>query len=728
MRRVTGLCGALLFCTLIATPAAQRSFTYPATRQVEQVDVYHGQQIRDPYRWLEDLQSPETLAWVEAQNALTDQHLAAVGARPALQARIRALSSYSRVMGARGPGATQAGTATFFRRLDPGDAQPKVYVQHGTVPPELLLDPNTWSGDGATELGQFAPSRDGRYVVYGTRQGGSTWQEYRVLEVASRRVLPDRLTGILGFYTAWAGNEGFYYARPKPSPAAQAASAPREHHTVYYHRLNTPQEDDQLIHEEPEHPKRHFNVLVSADDRTLVLLASAQEGGGQYPDVRVRPVGSNSWTWVLKDATSRFDVIGVTGETMLAVTRQGAPNGRVVKINLRNPSLKSWVTVVPEQNEVMEAVTQAGDRLFVRLLRDVRTKVLVFRSDGTFEREIGLPGPGLALGFSGQPHHRSVYYSFTSLKTPETIYRYDIESGHSRVFAAPRVPGYEPDSLETRQVFYSAKDGTRVPMFLLHRKGLRLDGNNPALLHGYGAFGASVVPSFDAPRIALIEQGFVVAVANIRGGGEYGDKWHEAGRRRKRQTTFDDFVAAAEWLVDKKYTRPSLLATQGGSSGGTLVAAVMHQRPDLFGAVIAERGVMDMFRFQRFTIGAAWVEENGSSDDPDDFAVLAKYSPLHTVRQGVRYPPILIITADQDEVVVPSHSYKYAATLQASADRSNPVLLRVTPRSGHGDSSALKTAERLSDVYAFLFKHLGVTYRARTMPAAAQPFLPRAGK
>lgn len=719
MRRVTSLGGALLFCTLIAAPAAQRSFTYPATRQVAQVDVYHGQQVRDPYRWLEDLQSAETLAWVEAQNAFTDQHLATVAARPALQARLRALSSYSRVMGPPGGSAIQAGTATFFRRLEPGDAQPKVYVQHGDAPPELLLDPNTWSVDGATELGQFSPSRDGRYVVYGTRQGGSTWQEYRVLEVAPRRVLPDHLTGIIGFYTAWVGDRGFYYARPKPSPAAQGAAAPREHHTVYYHRLNTRQEDDLLIHDEPEYPKRHFNVRVSGDERTLVLFGSAREGGGLYADVRVRQVGTDSWTWVVKDATTRFDVIDVTGETMLAVTRQGAPKGRVVEIDLRKPGPDAWVTVIPEQNEVMEAVTQAGNRLFVRLLKDVRTRMLVFRSDGTFEREIELPGPGLAFGFGGPPTHRGVYYSFSSLKEPDTIYRYDIESGQSRMFAASRVPGYEPDRLETSQVFYPAKDGTRIPMFLLHRKGLRRDGNNPVLLHGYGAFGASLSPSFDATRLALIEQGFVFAMANIRGGGEYGNKWHEAGRRRKRQTTLDDFIAAAEWLIARKYTKPARLAIYGGSSGGTLVAAVTHQRPDLFGAVIAEAGVMDMFRFQRFTIGAAWVEENGSSDDPGDFAVLAKYSPLHTARQGVRYPPILVIAADQDGVVVPSHSYKYVATLQANADRSNPVLLRVATRSGHADSSAMKTAERLSDAYAFLFKHLGVAYRAPTIPAAA---------
>jgi prolyl oligopeptidase len=710
------LCAVVVLLGGATLPGAtnQRGAQEPNSRTVDHVDVYHGVAVRDPYRWLEDATAPETRAWVNAQNQLVETYLNTAPFRRQVEERVRALNAFTRTFGPKpccGP--FQAGPYIFFAKQEAGQPQPVVYVQRGSrATPEVLLNPNEWSVDGTASLGQFAPSRNGRYVVYGVRQGGSQWQEYRVIEVGTRRHLSDRLQWIIGQYTAWHG-DGFFYARPAQPPAGQELTVLIEHHSVYYHRLGTPPGEDRLIHREPEHPKRHYNLLVSADDRTAILLSSAPEGGGRYTDVRVRDLDwEGPWRSITSDASIDFDVVDVTGNVMLARTTLEAPRGRIVRINLQAPEPANWQTLVPEQDDLMQLVTAAGGRLFIRYFRDVASRVRVHRLDGMFEHELALPGVGLVKGILGGPSDDVVFYIFTSLATPDTIYRYEIATRTSTVFAQPRISAVDPNDFETTQVFYTGKDGTRIPMFLTHKKGLSRNGTHPTLLEGYGAFGAITWPMFDASRLALLEQGFIYALANIRGGGEYGAAWHEAGRGLRRQTTFDDFIAAAEWLIANKYTSASRLAIHGVSSGGTLVGAVVNQRPELFRAAVPEAGVMDMLRFQRFTGGAQWTVETGSSDDPEQFKFLLGYSPLHNIRRDAEYPAILVLIADRDDRVVPAHSYKYAAALQSQVNKARPVLVRIDSQSGHASSSLRKEMSTAAAMYTFLMREL----KARPTP------------
>lgn len=703
---------ALLAGATLPGATTQRAQEF-SSRTVDQVDLYHGVAVRDPYRWLEDASAPETKAWVDAQNRLTETYLDTAPFRRQVEERVRALNAFTRTLGPKpccGP--LQAGPYIFLAKQEAGLPQPVVYVQRGLrATPEVLLNPNEWSVDGTAALGQFAPSRDGRYVVYGVRQGGSQWQEYRIIEVGTRRHLPDRLQWIIGQYTTWHG-DGFFYARPAPPPPGQELTAPIEHHSVYYHRLGAPQAEDALIHAEPELPKRHYNLLVSTDDRTAILLSSAPEGGGRYTDVRVRDVDRvGPWRTVISDASIDFDVVHVTGTLMLARTTRDAPRGRVVRIDLQAPAAASWQTVVPEQAELMQLVTAAGGRLFIRYFRDVTSRVRVHRLDGTLEQELPLPGVGLVKGILGGPSDDAIFYVFTSLTTPDTIYRYEIATRTITVFAQPRIAAIDLNDFETTQVFYTGKDGTRIPIFLVHRKGLPRNGAHPTLLEAYGAFGAITWPMFDASRLALLEQGFVYALANIRGGGEYGAAWHEAGRGLRRQNTFDDFIAAAEWLIASKYTSAARLAIHGVSSGGTLVGVVANQHPELFRAAVPEAGVMDMLRFQRFTGGVHWTVETGSSDDPEQFKFLLSYSPLHNIRRNAEYPAVLVLTADRDDRVVPAHSYKYAAALQSQVHNTRPVLVRIDSQSGHASGSLHKEMDTAAAMYTFLMRELNAPPR-----------------
>jgi prolyl oligopeptidase len=697
-----------------ATTVLGQPLQYPQTRQVEHQDTYHGVAVHDPYRWLEDMTAPETRSWVDAQNRLTQKYLMELPFRSDIQARVRAINGYTRHSGVRGASsAFRKGPFLFFKKQEPGQAQPLVYFQRALdAEPEVLLDPNQWSADGTALLGLFSPSPDGKFVTYGISQGGSDWQEYRVIEVATRRALPDRLRWIKGNYAHWHGN-GFYYSRYPAPPAGQERTAVNEHHAAYFHRLGDEQRDDRLVHADPAHPRDgHFVELRSAPHRAVLISRTP----GRDFAISSRDLSMpGEWTPVLSNTGSEFGVIDIIGDALYVKTNYKAPMGRVVRIDVRKPAEEHWVTVVPEQPELMQDVSSGGGKLFVRLLKDVVTRVHVYNRDGTFDHEVLLPGPGLAAGFGSEDADQTVFYTFTSLTVPETIYRYDLTTRTSTVFRAPRLSEYSPEAFETTQVFYSGKDGTKVPMFLMHRKGLKLDGTNPTLLYAYGAFGATTWPWFSASRLALIEQGFVYASANIRGGGEYGRPWHDAGKGKNRQTTFDDFIAAAEWLVSNKYTSPARLAAYGVSSGGTLVGTVINQRPDLFRAAVAEAGVMDMLRFQAFTGGFHWAVETGSSDKPDEFAFLRGYSPLHNIRLGARYPATLIMAADFDDRVVPAHSYKYAATLQAQAARQRPVLLRVDTGSGHSLSSLDRQLDTFADMSVFLMRELGVA------PAPARP-------
>jgi prolyl oligopeptidase len=700
---LAALC-VLLWTSACGTPPA---FEYPDTRATDHVDTYHGTAVPDPYRWLEDDMSPETAAWVQAQNAVTFAHLEQIPFREALKARLERLYDYERYSAP-----SRKGEHFFFSKNDGLQNQSVLYIQRGLDgEPEVLIDPNEWSEDGTVRLTSFELSQDGRHAVYGVSRSGSDWQEYKVLEIATKTTRPDTVEWIKVSNPAWHG-DGFFYSRyPAPEQGRELSSA-NENHQVYFHRLGTSQADDTLIYEDAARPQRFHGVRTTEDERYAVLTISDRGTGRKGNSVHLRHLarGDRDFSPLIGEITDdTFTVIDNDDDALLLSTNRHAPNGRVVRIDPARPEEDRWVTVLPERPEPLRSVTSAGGRLFATYLKDVTARVYVHRLDGTLEHEVTLPGLGTVSGFDGARDDRFVFYTFTSFTAPQTIYRYDLATGESTLFRTAEIPGFDASQFETKQVFFPSKDGTRIPMFLVHRRGLELDGRNPTLMYGYGGFNITQAPGFNSLRLALLEQGVVYASVNLRGGGEYGEAWHEAGTKLKKQNVFDDFIAAAEWLIANAYTSPESLAIQGGSNGGLLVGAVMNQRPELFRVALPQVGVMDMLRFHKFTIGWNWIADYGSSDHAEEFAALHAYSPLHNIRTGVTYPATLITTADHDDRVVPAHSFKYAATLQARAPRDRPALIRIETASGHGASSTAKQIETTADLYAFLLHHLGVS-------------------
>jgi prolyl oligopeptidase len=698
------------FLATICIPAVlggQAALEYPVTRKVDHVDTHHGTQVPDPYRWLEDDTSAETAKWVEAQNRVTFAYLDRIPFRAGVKRRLEQLYNYPKYTAPK-----RKGDYFFFSKNDGLQNQSVLYVQKGlNGTPEVLLDPNTWSEDGTVRLTAFEPSQDGTYAAYGVSKSGSDWQEYKVLEVATKKPLADTLEWIKVSSPAWRG-DGFYYSRyPAPATGRELSSA-NENHQVYYHRIGTPQSQDELVFEDAKNPQRFHMVKTTEDERFAILTVSDRGTGKKGNAIHVRDLTGQDAAFspvigTIGDDT--FDVVGNVGGELLVYTNRKAPNWRVVRIDPANAAETRWRTVVGEQAEPLDGVSTAGGKLFTTYLKDVATRAEVRSLDGAVENEIALPNLGTATGFGGERQDSSVFYTFTSFTSPPAIHRYDIAAKKSTTFRTAEVPGFDGERFETKRVFFPSKDGTKVPMFVVHRKGLRLDGSNPALMYGYGGFNITTAPSFNALRLALLEQGFVYASVNMRGGGEYGERWHEAGTKLKKQNVFDDFIAAAEWLIANKYTTPAKLAIQGGSNGGLLVGAVMNQRPDLFRVAIPQVGVMDMLRFHKFTIGWNWIADYGSSDNPAEFKALFAYSPLHNIRAGTLYPATLVTTADHDDRVVPAHSFKYAATLQEKASRERPVLIRIETRSGHGASSTAKQIATTADIYAFILHNLGVT-------------------
>jgi prolyl oligopeptidase len=691
----------------VGTAVAAQQLQYPTTRKGGQVDTYHGVKVSDPYRWLEDDNSPETAAWVEAENKVTQSYFDRIPYRKQIQARVKQLNDYAKYSSP-----FHKGPYYFFSKNNGLQNQSVLYIQKGfDAQPDALIDPNAWSEDGTTRLSAFAPSSDARYAVYGTSRSGSDWQEYRVMELAGRKTLDDRLEWVKASNVAWQ-KDGFYYSR-YPAPATgQEKAAINENHRVYFHRVGTPQSEDQLIFEDLANPQR-FHILSTTTDERFAILSISDRGKGKDGNalsVRDLTGGDRDFTpMIAAISDDSFGVIDNVGDKLLVETNRKAPNGRVVLIDPRQPDESRWITVLAERREPLRSATTAGGRLFATYLQDVATHAYVFDLDGGNASEIALPGPGVAAGFSGESRDTFVFYAFNSLSVPPAIYRYDIATRKSAVFRQAEIPGYKADAFETKQVFYSSKDGTKVPMFLVYRKGLKLDGTNPTLLYAYGGFNIVQSPTFSAARLALLEQGFVYASANIRGGGEYGEAWHQAGTKLRKQNVFDDFIAAAEWLISNKYTSSARLAIQGGSNGGLLVGATINQRPELFRVAIPEVGVMDMLRFQKFTIGWNWIADYGSSEDADDFKALRAYSPLHNIKPGAKYPATLVTTADHDDRVVPAHSFKYTATLQEQASHDNPVLIRIETKSGHGASSLQKQLEETADIYTFILYNMGIT-------------------
>jgi prolyl oligopeptidase len=698
-----------------STAAATRSssdpkIVYPVTKKVEQVDDYFGTKVSDPYRWLEDETSAETKAWVEEQNRLTFGYLDKIPFREKLKARLTQLYNYPRINAP-----FHYGDTYFFSKNDGLQNQNVYYIQKGeNGKAEVFIDPNKFSSDGTTVLSAFSPSKDAKYVAYGISQGGSDWVTLNVMEVGSRNKLADEIKWMKSSGVSWQG-DGFYYSRyPEPAKSKEL-STKNEFHAVYFHKVGTPQSSDVLVYEDKDNPQRFHNAGTTEDERFLTLSISERGKGKKgnallYKDLSK---GETEFSPIVAEITDdSFGVIDNVGDKFLVRTNKNAPNGRVVLVDPKNPDEKNWQDILPERSEPLQGAGTAGGKLFASWRKDVATRAYVFSLDGKLENEITLPGLGTANGFGGWRDDKHVFYSFTSFNFPPTIYKYDIATKKSTVFRTVDIPGFKPENYETKQVFYNSKDGTRVPMFLVYKKGLKLDGNNPTLLYGYGGFNVVTAPAFSSLRMALLEQGVVYASANMRGGGEYGEKWHEAGTKLKKQNVFDDFIAAAEWLIANKYTSSSKLAIQGGSNGGLLVGAVANQRPELFRVVIEQAGVMDMLRFQKFTIGWNWIADYGSAEANEaEFKALYAYSPIHNVRPGVKYPATLITTADHDDRVVPAHNYKYAAVLQAAQAGPNPVLIRIDTNSAHGASNTTKSIEQTRDIFAFLLENLGVEYK-----------------
>lgn len=704
---LTFLTAAALALSLASLPAKAQKLDYPETKKIDHTDTYFNVRVADPYRWLENESAPEIADWVERQNQLTFGYLEKIPFRAAIRQRLEKLYNYPKFSAP-----SRRGEYYIFSKNDGLQNQSVLYIQKGLDgAPEVLLDPNKFSADGTSRLAGFSLSRDGKYAVYGISKGGSDWSEYFVMEVATRKQLADNVKWVKVSGIAWQG-DGFYYSRYDAPEAGKEMTTKNENHKVYYHRIGTPQSEDILVYEDKANPQRFHNVSTTEDERFAILNISDRGKGKKGNAVFYRDAASGDKTFkpiVGEVGDEIFGVIDNIGDKFLLRTNKNAPNWKVVLFDTKNANGGSWKEVLPERAEPLQGVSTAGGKIFVSYLKDVTTRAYVYSLDGKLENEIKLPGLGAAGGFDGNSDDKFIFYTFSSFTFPPAIYRYDIATRKSTLFRTPEIPGFDPANFETKQIFYNSKDGTRVPMFVVHKKGLKLDGTNPTLLYGYGGFNSTTSPGFSSLRLALLEQGVVYVSANIRGGGEYGERWHEAGTKLKKQNVFDDFIAAAEWLIANKYTSPEKLAIHGVSNGGLLVGAVANQRPELFKVVIQQAGVMDMLRFHKFTIGWNWIADYGSSDNEEEFKVLRAYSPIHNVRDGVKYPAVLITTADKDDRVVPAHSFKYAAVMQEKQAGDAPILIRVDTNSGHGASSTTKAIEQTADIYSFILYNLGVT-------------------
>ena len=676
---------------------------YPKSRKADVVDVLHGTSVEDPYRWLEDTGSAETRAWVAAQNKVTFGYLAKITERAAIKKRLTKIWNYERF-----GTPFKKGGRYFFSKNDGLQNQSVLFVAESLrARPRVLLDPNKLSKDGTVALGGIAISENGKLMAYSLQKSGSDWQEWKVRNVDTGRDLKDHILWSKFSGASWtADGKGFFYSR-YDEPKGAALQEQNYFQKLYYHRIGTPQSQDELTYERKDEKEWGFDGSVTDDGSYLIISVwKGTEPKNQvfYKDLRA-PGGKV--IELIRGFEASFNFVTNVGERFLFHTDSKAPMGKLIEVDTRKPSARK--TLIPEAKANLEGVGAVGGKLFAQYLKDAHSQIEEYTIKGKKIREIALPGLGSAGGFGGDfIKDKETFYAFTGFMMPNTIFRYDIRTGKSTVWKRPKVD-FDPSRFETKQVFYRSKDGTKIPMFITYRKGLKLNGQNPTLLYGYGGFRSSETPYFSVVRTVWMELGGVYAVANLRGGGEYGKAWHDAGRLKNKQNVFDDFIAAAEYLIAKKYTSTPKLAINGGSNGGLLVGAVLNQRPDLFGAAVPEVGVMDMLRFHKFTIGWAWTSDYGSPDDPEMFKVLYKYSPYHNIKMGGKYPPTLVMTADTDDRVVPSHSFKYIARLQESQAGASPVLIRVETKAGHGGGKpTAKIIEEIADVYGFLVKSLGM--------------------
>ena len=696
---------ALIVC-LLAGVAQQmiKPNNYPPARKSDQTDDYNGTTVADPYRWLEDLDSPETRNWVEAENKLSFGFLASIPARNTIKERLTKLWNYEKY------GIPfKEGNRYFYTRNSGLQNQAVLYTVTGLdAQPQMVLDPNTLSADGTVAVSGMQVSPDGKLLAYSLSASGSDWQEWKVRDIETTKDLSDDLKWVKFSGVSWTRDgKGFFYCR-YDEPKADMLKGTNYFQKVYYHQLGTDQSQDVLVYERPDQKDWLFGGYVTEDGNYLIITifqGTDVKSRIYYKDLKSK---NSEVVKLLDDFDAAYNFIGNDGSRFWFQTDLQASRGKVIEVDTAKPARSNWKVVVPEGKETLQATTVVNNKFVLNYLKDAYTQIRIHDTTGKFLSEVKFPGIGSAEGFGGKPGDKETFYSFTSFTTPATIYRYDMVTGKSTIFRQPKVD-FNPADYETRQVFYTSKDGTKVPMFITHKKGLKLDGNNPTYLYGYGGFAISLPPAFSVGNLVWMEMGGVYAQPNLRGGGEYGEEWHQAGMKLRKQNVFDDFIAAAQWLIDNKYTSTPKLAIGGGSNGGLLVGAALTQRPDLFGAALPAVGVMDMLRFQKFTIGWAWVSDYGSSENAEEFKALYAYSPLHNIKPGRAYPPTMVTTADHDDRVWPGHSFKFAAALQAAQEGPAPILIRIETKAGHGAGKPTsKIIEESADRWAFLVKTLNM--------------------
>ncbi|MGI8639322.1 MAG: prolyl oligopeptidase family serine peptidase [Pyrinomonadaceae bacterium] len=682
----------------------QTKIEYPKTKKVDQTDDYHGTKVSDPYRWLEDDNSAETKAWVEAENKVTFNYLNQIPERAKLKARLTELWNYEKYSAP-----FKEGDKYFYYKNDGLQNQSVLYVADSVSDKgRVLLDPNKLSTDGTVALSGRAISDDGKLMAYGLAAAGSDWQEWHFRDVETGKDLPDVLQDIKFSGASWTKDgKGIFYSRfPRTDEKAKLTTV-NYFQKLYYHKLGTPQSEDVLVYERPDDKEMGVGGGVTEDGNWLVVYVTKGTAPMNMIFVKNLTMERAPMMPVVDKLEADYSFIGNDGSKFYFRTDKDAPRGRIVMVDILDKDLK-WKEVVPQAAETLQGANFINNQFVGDYLKDAYTQFRIYDLNGKLVRSVELPGIGTAGGFGGKRYDTETFYTYSSFNAPPTIYRYDMKTGKSEIFRKSDVK-FNPSDYEVKQVKYASKDGTMIPMFIVHKKGLKLDGNNPTLLYAYGGFNISLTPGFSVSRVVWMENGGVYAVPNLRGGGEYGEEWHKAGTKLNKQNVFDDFIGAAEYLISNKYTQPGKLAISGGSNGGLLVGATLNQRPELFGAALPAVGVMDMLRFQKFTIGRAWTSDYGSSDNAGEFAAIYKYSPLHNIKKGTKYPAVMVTTADHDDRVVPAHSFKYAATLQEAQGGDAPVLIRIETKAGHGAGKpTAKVIEEQADIYGFLMKNLNM--------------------
>lgn len=693
----------IIFSFVIMTNVCFSQIKYPDARKVDQKDDYFGTIVPDPYRWLEDDNSTETKQWVNEENYITENYLSKIPFRNQIKDSLEKYFNYPRY------GAPfKRGEFYYFYKNDGLQNQSILYRQKGLDgKADVFLDPNKLSKDGTAAVGSISFSKGSGYMAYLVAQSGSDWQVAELMDVRDGKRLEDKIDFIKFSELSWKGDEGFYYSRYPVPDEKEKLTGQNRFHKVYFHKIGTPQSKDELIYEDNNHPMRIVSAGVTEDGRFLMLSISEGTSGSE---LLVKDLKNNQkdFTLLIKGFSGENSFVDNDGDKIIVRTNQDAPNYRLVLIDPAHPDKSHWKTIVPEQTEMLENAGTGGGKLFLTYLKDASSRIYQASYDGSIEHAIELPGIGSAIGFDAKRGDKEIFYIFSSYNYPVTILRYDIATGKSTLYRKSDLK-LRTDNLEVKQLFFTSKDGTRVPMFVTYKKGMKPDGNNPVLLYGYGGFNIALTPSFSVSNAFFVQQGGVYAVVNLRGGNEYGEAWHKAGMLQNKQHVFDDMISAAEFLVKENYTNPQKLALRGASNGGLLAGAVMTQRPDLFKVAIPQVGVMDMLRYHKFTIGWAWATEYGRSDNEVDFKNLYSYSPLHNLKKGVSYPATLVTTADHDDRVVPAHSFKFAATLQADNAGSNPVLIRVETKAGHGAGKPVtKQIDEETDIWSFVMYNLGM--------------------